>query len=326
MKILIINAPNTDLSFYTNRGLNLEVEYKNIPLTPFPLTQVPTPLGTIISTPNVKSYLETVYKTFQYSIIIIGWNPNDYGSQVASTGGYTSTTPLSCGTYFCSVRQDTQPVNMYPVHEMMHALGLIINIGFNDHTPKDFMDTTPVLQNGQISWLPFYINDPNSTDPQSNFNQTWKNYIPFLPRLNAITYASTSPQTSLQATLTRKSDDGVQTLGELVIGGFTAKTLERPWKNNQRDISCIPKGTYLCKYLFSMGHLGWTYAVQNVQGRTGIRIHSGNYVGDVEGCILLGNAYEDINNDGEVDIINSKITIKAFETLMQKKDFTLIIQ
>lgn len=127
-------------------------------------------------------------------------------------------------------------------------------------------------------------------------------------------------------TIERFSDDGVQTLGNLSIGSFTCKTLERPWKENQHDISCIPKGTYLCKYTLSLSHLGWTYALYNVTGRSGIRIHAGNDYMDSEGCILLGTAYGNINGDGEADVINSRITIAAFVKLLEKKPFTLIIK
>lgn len=127
-------------------------------------------------------------------------------------------------------------------------------------------------------------------------------------------------------TITRFSDDGKQTLGNLSVGSFTCKTLERPWLNNENDISCIPKGTYKCTYTLSLSHLGWTYAIQNVPQRSGIRIHAGNDYMDSEGCILLGTGYGDINGDTEADIINSKDTINNFVTLLGKKDFTLIIK
>jgi hypothetical protein len=126
----------------------------------------------------------------------------------------------------------------------------------------------------------------------------------------------------LTITLTRKSDDGVQTLGSL-SNGF--KTLERPWKNNQTNISCIPKGTYICKYTFSAKFLKYTYQVMNVLGRSGIRIHSGNYWWDIQGCILLGDSYSDMNKDGKLDVLNSRISIAKFEKLMGKQPFTLVI-
>lgn len=125
--------------------------------------------------------------------------------------------------------------------------------------------------------------------------------------------------------LTRKSDNGVETLGELIGTGFNCKTLERPWKNNMSGISCIPKGSYLVKWTLSPRLLRFTYEIQNVPGRSGIRIHKGNYFFDVEGCILLGTGYSDINKDGQVDIINSTAMIQFFEKVMNKEPFTLVI-
>lgn len=127
--------------------------------------------------------------------------------------------------------------------------------------------------------------------------------------------------------LTRTNDDGKQTKGTLrskdgIWGRFT---LERPWKNNQTNISCIPKGEYLVKWTFSYRFLRYTYQVMNVPGRSGIRFHKGNFFFNVEGCILLGSGYSDINHDGEVDIINSTQTMKEFEILMGQEDFHLTI-
>ena len=40
----------------------------------------------------------------------------------------------------------------------------------------------------------------------------------------------------------RRSDQGTE--GLLVSGDFHLKTLELPWRENQRQISCIPPGEY----------------------------------------------------------------------------------
>lgn len=126
--------------------------------------------------------------------------------------------------------------------------------------------------------------------------------------------------------ITRVKDDGIQTLGELATLGFYCKTLERPWLNNKQGMSCIPKGDYICKWTYSPRFLKYTYQVMDVPKRTGIRLHSGNYWWNINGCILLGNKYGDINNDKTVDILNTKLTIKKFEEFMKKEDFKLTIK
>jgi len=127
-------------------------------------------------------------------------------------------------------------------------------------------------------------------------------------------------------TITRNEDDGVQSLGILEFEGFKCNTLERPWKNNAPNISCIPKGEWLVKWTFSPKFMRFTYEIQKVYGRDGIRFHPGSYFYDISGCILLGNGYKDLNKDGRLDIINSTITIKTFEKLLNKQDFKLIIK
>ena len=64
-------------------------------------------------------------------------------------------------------------------------------------------------------------------------------------------------------------------------------TLELPWKQNQRNVSCIPEGSYLAsrEYHTKKGHV---FRLHNVEGRSGILIHVGNSLDDTEGCILLG--------------------------------------
>jgi hypothetical protein len=191
-------------------------------------------------------------------------------------------------------------------HEMMHAL-FFKYTKTSGEIPLDTM-----LVNG--AWSPYYLNE-EPYNPKSNFAEAWKILRPYLNQ----TYVP-------RVTLTRIQDDGTQTLGQLDFDGWNCKTLELPFKQNQKDISAIPKGVYKCKYTFSPRFLKYTYEVLNVPNRSGIRIHSGNYsTRDIQGCILLGTSYNDIDKDGIIDIINSRITISNFEKLMNKKPFVLQI-
>lgn len=68
---------------------------------------------------------------------------------------------------------------------------------------------------------------------------------------------------------------------------FLAYTLERPWVDNERNISCIPWGWYLCNKHISP-RFGETLHVNPVARRAGIIFHGGNTTKDTQGCILLG--------------------------------------
>lgn len=129
------------------------------------------------------------------------------------------------------------------------------------------------------------------------------------------------------AILTRLSDNGVETRGNLLINygdkKFSCNTLELPWKDNQHDISCIPAGTYQCS--LQPFHNTKMYELSPTAPRTGIFIHSGNYDTDVLGCILLGDSYSDINHDGQQDILNSRNTVTAMMDFVDNLPFTLHI-
>lgn len=187
------------------------------------------------------------------------------------------------------------------VHEILHALCFKLMKEKGVYIPNmlDYSLPTPYYKN----------DDPYAKD--GNFSQQLNVLKDFYMPV---------------VTLTRISDNGVETRGELVYGNFKCKTLERPWKGNKTNISCIPKGEYICHYSFSFKKMKYTYLLQGTSPRSGIRIHSGNYWFDVEGCILLGDSFGDINNDGEIDIKNSRAVINAFEKIMNKKPFTLIIK
>lgn len=136
-------------------------------------------------------------------------------------------------------------------------------------------------------------------------------------------------QTMKTAILTRQKSDDKQTLGELKCyngsNEFTCKTLELAWKNNQRNISCIPTGVYKVKKTYSL-KFGTVYEVKDVKNRTSIYIHHGNFFSDIQGCILVGNRFSDINADGKLDVINSKITRKALENFFGFEEFVLVIK
>ena len=127
---------------------------------------------------------------------------------------------------------------------------------------------------------------------------------------------------------TQTSDQGTE--GVLVTYDFTCKTLELPWRDNQRSISCIPAGTYTVVIRQSPKY-GSVYWVTNVPNRSWILIHSGNWAGDVNkgfkthvnGCLLLGRKHGFLLEQRAV--LTSKPTVREFRNIMQDKSFELNI-
>lgn len=136
-----------------------------------------------------------------------------------------------------------------------------------------------------------------------------------------------------RALLTRLESDKFQTLGlfQVFKGNqliFHCKSLELPWNQNKKRISCIPVGEYLCDFRTIGKYANKSFHVKSpnydeVHGRSHILIHSGNYKKDTLGCILLGQDFVDINGDGLLDITNSGNTLGTLIDLT--KEFKLKI-
>ena len=88
-------------------------------------------------------------------------------------------------------------------------------------------------------------------------------------------------------------------------------TLELFWRNNMRNISCIPSGVYHCIKHESREH---DWRVLDVEGRSGILFHSGNTVADIEGCILFGTSIGSTN--GVLGVRESQPARAKFNLLM----------
>ena len=120
------------------------------------------------------------------------------------------------------------------------------------------------------------------------------------------------------------------TLGKLFCEGFSCYTLELPWRDNKRSISCIPPESYEVKTRLSPKY-GKIYWVSDVPGRSFILIHSGNWAGDtkkgfkthVNGCILLGQKRGLLA--GQLAVLNSRITVRRFQNKLQLQPFILNI-
>lgn len=119
------------------------------------------------------------------------------------------------------------------------------------------------------------------------------------------------------------------TFGVLTAGMFRCYTLEREWKDNATNISCIPVGIYECAIINSP-RFGAVYTVKDVPGRDHILIHKGNLAGspplkaNIEGCILVGNAIGELA--GQRALLNSMDAFNRFMADLEGEPFTLEIR
>lgn len=115
---------------------------------------------------------------------------------------------------------------------------------------------------------------------------TWKALNQKIERLEA-------PETDVaELVLVRDIATPNSITGQLFLNGdFMGYTMERPWKNNQVKVSCIPVGTYKIdvkgpgeSHRFWYPHL----QVLNVPKRSVIVFQRANYPEDVKGSIGVG--------------------------------------
>jgi hypothetical protein len=92
-------------------------------------------------------------------------------------------------------------------------------------------------------------------------------------------------------TLKRLSDERDGVFGELLLDDeLLCRTVERRWHNNQRMISCIPLGEYLCVKRVSPKY-GHHWHLLDVPSRDLILIHNANWAHQLNGCIGVGKDF-----------------------------------
>lgn len=134
------------------------------------------------------------------------------------------------------------------------------------------------------------------------------------------------------AKLIRVDSGDYGTLGVLLTGGKAWYTVECPDRDNLTDISRIPPGVYTVSLSFSEKFQKKLYLVEKVNGRSGIRIHAGNWAGDsskgyrttLKGCIALGIAGG--SPRGQPGVISSEKAIEEMMSYMNGDTFQLTIQ
>lgn len=123
---------------------------------------------------------------------------------------------------------------------------------------------------------------------------------------------------NLKVILDRFDKGEKQTLGFLMVlisNELKLKlcTLELPWLENQKRISCFPVGIYPVEKRYSAKY-GWHFHIKDVPNRDFILIHVANFVRQLLGCVAVGLKHTDIDGDGLRDVTSSR---KAMDLLLK---------
>lgn len=108
-------------------------------------------------------------------------------------------------------------------------------------------------------------------------------------------------------------------------GQMIAKTLELPWLENKRAISCIPEGTYKVIKQPPKPDRPYPYfRLPSVPGRSGILIHRGTNPTHSKGCILVASRF---TNTESVEPVLADSTVKlTWMTNNLPEEFQLTIR
>ena len=107
---------------------------------------------------------------------------------------------------------------------------------------------------------------------------------------------------NIELLLVRDTFSDKSTLGELFVNGERiCDTLENPYLDNKKNISCIPEGEYevRLRYPRESGTRDYLHLlIQEVPDRTFILVHIGNSPSETQGCVLvgLGTTQDYVNN------------------------------
>jgi len=125
-------------------------------------------------------------------------------------------------------------------------------------------------------------------------------------------------------TLLRYHQDDEVTFGLLYIDGLNKPiyTLENPWIGNKRNVSCIPEGIYEGGQFNGYKYKN-VYEIREVENRSDILIHIGNYPNNTLGCILPGLGVENTNRKM---VIHSSLAMNKIRTVLGKRDFQIEIE
>lgn len=121
--------------------------------------------------------------------------------------------------------------------------------------------------------------------------------------------------------------DNNGTFGTLTIEGVSGPrwfTVERPWKNNEPEVSCIPTGLYRLRHgTFAAGGGYPDLEFVDVPGRKWIEIHRANKASQLKGCIAPGKG---LNLSNWMVTDSTKALNEILALIGDEKDLAISVQ
>ncbi|MFA9389678.1 MAG: DUF5675 family protein [Prolixibacteraceae bacterium] len=107
---------------------------------------------------------------------------------------------------------------------------------------------------------------------------------------------------------------------------FVCFTIELPWQENRRNISCIPEGKYSLGKRFTERR-GWHLLVKDVPNRSEILFHpANNALKELQGCIAPVTMLSGIGSGTDSRKADNKLNKLVVEAIQNDESVFLIIQ
>tara|TARA_R110000787_G_scaffold114376_1_gene224081 strand:+ start:480 stop:914 length:435 start_codon:yes stop_codon:yes gene_type:complete len=138
---------------------------------------------------------------------------------------------------------------------------------------------------------------------------------------------------SKRVVLQRVWMDENQSTGSLIVLDkfrqpiYISPCIERGDRNNERNVSNVPTGTYPLVWENSP-KFGMVWELKDVPNRSECKIHAANMWDEINGCIAPGTYLGELNADGYYDTLASGDALKRFHLAledMQEQGTTITI-
>ena len=122
---------------------------------------------------------------------------------------------------------------------------------------------------------------------------------------------------SKRVVLQRVWMDENQSTGSLIVLDkfrqpiYISPCIERGDRNNERNVSNVPTGTYPLVWENSP-KFGMVWELKDVPNRSECKIHTANMWDEINGCIAPGTYLGELNADGYYDTLASGDALKRF--------------
>lgn len=109
-------------------------------------------------------------------------------------------------------------------------------------------------------------------------------------------------------------------------GTLVCYTVELPWLNNQKQVSCVPEGEYVLQQRFSL-KFQWHLHLMNVPGRDLILIHPANDARkELRGCIAPVTQHTGIGKGNSSRKALEKLKALVYAALERNEEVKISIQ